>query len=643
MDILDNKEYFPGPGTSSSVIQLGDELSSSDYWQQQVTLALVARLAGGTSHFYAKAYAKALKAGNTSTSKKPVLTGLVIELSNGLTLVDATTELVLALLEKHKGSQDHMTTFESNRLRVGDDAHLVVLNDEELLKQQDIYHRRRRLPPLTQRWASLDMSLQGIFNLSPNLCNRYQFLTKLYLNNNHLSVIPKSIKNLRFLRVLDLSNNELALLPVEMNQLFNLRYLFLFDNKLSTIPREFGNLYELLFLGIEGNPFDTELSLVIAKHGTKGLIHSLRDLVPRFSEPPQLRQWVGLNEEGEPEEMPRVPDNTDKNVFTVLTYNTLCQHYATSKLYGYTPSWALDWEYRKKLLLKEVELFDGDIVCLQEVETQLFDDMWFGFMKEHGYRGIFHNKGRARLRGNDLKKVDGCALLYKLDKFSLLDKVFIEFSSVLLSNERYKKTEDVFNRFIYKDNIAVVTFLEHTETKKKVLVVNTHLHWDPAYNDVKTLQVAVMLEELQTLTKKYAKNGHKDISIVICGDFNSQTHSAVYQLLSSGKCVSHDDLKGVDYGKYTDEGFLHPFQFKSAYSTIGEMPFTNFTPTFTEVIDYIWYSTQTLEIKGMLGKIKDEYITNLIGFPDQVHPSDHIPLFSEFRFKDSKKNRSRKI
>lgn len=261
----------------------------------------------------------------------------------------------------------------------------------------------------------------------------------------------------------------------------------------------------------------------------------------------------------------------------------------------------------------------------------------------------------------DGKKVDGCAIFYKTSKFSLVDKVTIDYSSVLLNNERFKKTEDVFSRFTNKDNVAVICYLEHQDTKNRVIVVNTHLHWDPAFNDVKTLQVAVLLEELQNLCKKYSRNSggnlrdFLNVPIIICGDFNSQIHSAVYRLLSNGTCSDHPDFRGVDYGKYTAEGFTQPFQFKSAYSEIGELPFTNFTPSFTEVIDYIWYNTLGLEVKGMLGKIKDDYLTDLVGFPDQNHPSDHIALITELKFKnDSKssnnnsgnsnnKNRSRKI
>lgn len=603
----------------------------TDHWQHQLALAQASRQAQALGpHNYAKAYAKTLK------SKKDGLP----------TLVDLTTEL---LQQQHDNMVASHGTSTSNRGlgRSGEDKLSAQLDDEKLLKEQEGYYRMKHLEmeARDQHWLSVDMLCQGVVNLLMRMFTGYEFLTKVFLAGNNLTQIPKEILRLRFLRVLDLSGNRLTLLPVEMDQLFNLKYLYLFDNRIQDLPYEFGNLSELVFLGIEGNPFNKEHAKIIAEKGSNAFIHYLRDNRPirEIEDLHSLREWYTVDGDGEFQKGTK-PEHA-KGLFTVLSYNILCHHYATSKLYGYTPSWALKWEYRFKRIMKEVVSLDCDLVCLQEVESQAYEDTWVDLMLKHGYKGVFYNKGRARRSGFDSKKVDGCAFFYKTLKFRLVDKVFVEYSLVFLANERFQKTDDVFNRFTNKDHIAVISYLEHLETKKRLILVNTHLHWDPAFNDVKTLQVAVLLEELQTLCKKYARSGLKDllaIPIIICGDFNSQIHSAVYKLLENGLCVDHPDFKGVNYGKYTEEGFSHQFQFKSAYSHIGELGFTNFTPTFTEVIDYIWYNTQSIEVRGMLGGILEDYTKNLVGFPDENHPSDHIALMCEMRFKNVEEKRSRK-
>lgn len=52
-------------------------------------------------------------------------------------------------------------------------------------------------------------------------------------------------------------------------------------------------------------------------------------------------------------------------VFTVMCYNVLCDKYATRQLYAYCPSWALNWEYRKKGIMEEITSCDADIISLQ--------------------------------------------------------------------------------------------------------------------------------------------------------------------------------------------------------------------------------------------------------------------------------------
>jgi hypothetical protein len=51
--------------------------------------------------------------------------------------------------------------------------------------------------------------------------------------------------------------------------------------------------------------------------------------------------------------------------FTGMCYNVLCDKYATTNLYSYCPSWALNWEYRKTAIMKELRQYDTDIITLQ--------------------------------------------------------------------------------------------------------------------------------------------------------------------------------------------------------------------------------------------------------------------------------------
>jgi CCR4-NOT transcription complex subunit 6 len=182
-----------------------------------------------------------------------------------------------------------------------------------------------------------------------------EYLTTLYINHNQLTSIPPEISRLRHLVLLDISSNQLISLPPELGMLSSLRELHAFDNRLETIPPEFGTLHQLEMLGVEGNPLQPSLRAILQKDGTPALIAYLRDSCPVPAPPPE-RQWRVL-----------LPDDPEPGTetFSVLCYNILCEKYATSTMYGYTPSWALNWAYRKELILAEIQNYGADFICLQ--------------------------------------------------------------------------------------------------------------------------------------------------------------------------------------------------------------------------------------------------------------------------------------
>lgn len=204
-------------------------------------------------------------------------------------------------------------------------------------------------------WTALDMGGVGFKSLSPAVF-AYTFLTSLYLGHNHLTVIPPGIANLRALVRLDVSSNKISAVPPELGTLTNLKDLLLFDNQIISLPHELGTLSGLEMLGLEGNPLQESLRSILEKEGTTKLIHYLRDNCPIPMAPPE-REWIQLVAE-EPESQP-------EDAFTVLCYNVLSEKAATETAYGYTPSWALSWDYRKEQVLNHICLHMPDVVALQ--------------------------------------------------------------------------------------------------------------------------------------------------------------------------------------------------------------------------------------------------------------------------------------
>jgi CCR4-NOT transcription complex subunit 6 len=143
-------------------------------------------------------------------------------------------------------------------------------------------------------------------------------------------------------------------------------------------------------------------------------------------------------------------------------------------------------------------------------------------------------------------------------------------------------------------------------------------------------------------SQEYRNN--TDIPLLVCGDYNSTRDSSVYELLSRGRVApNHSDFNKYQYGIFTRDGVEHPFSMRSAYVHLDETPdelrFTNYVPGFAEVIDYIWYSTNTMEVVELLGPPDQHHLKRVPGFPNYHFPADHIQIMAELVIKARKDNK----
>jgi CCR4-NOT transcription complex subunit 6 len=210
----------------------------------------------------------------------------------------------------------------------------------------------------------------------------------------------------------------------------------------------------------------------------------------------------------------------------------------------------------------------------------------------------------------------------------------LEYNQKVLQRADFKQCDDIYNRVMTKDNIAVMTILENKETLGRILVVNSHIYWDPLFADVKLVQAGMMMEEVERFAAKHLSPPATSpegptyanvnlLPIIICGDFNSLPSSGVYEFLSKSSIQhDHSDFGNHSYGTYTSEGLKHRLALKSAYSQIDELDITNYTPGFKGTLDYIWHSNNTLDIISLLGGIDQDYLDKVVGFPNPHFPSE---------------------
>jgi hypothetical protein len=201
------------------------------------------------------------------------------------------------------------------------------------------------------------------------------------------------------------------------------------------------------------------------------------------------------------------------------------------------------------------------------------------------------------------------------------------------------------------------------------------LFWDPGHADVKLWQTYTLLRQLEKLAAARSAP-----PLLLCGDFNSEPHVAVARLLGGNVAAGRPrvslaandvppDPAGIlvsllrgrrgaggagSGGSGTGGGggggassavsagagpgatvpLSHSLMLASAYAAVQgvEPPFTNLTGGWTGVLDYIWFSAESLLPVAVLAVPTASELTAASGtpLPNPQWPSDHLCLCADF-------------
>jgi CCR4-NOT transcription complex subunit 6 len=230
----------------------------------------------------------------------------------------------------------------------------------------------------------------------------------------------------------------------------------------------------------------------------------------------------------------------------------------------------------------------------------------------------------------DWDQVDGCVIFYKNKLFEFVEEHHIEFQAMAMARHKeFEADQEALMRIMTKDNIALAVVLR-ISGQKPIVVVNTHIYWDPQYSDVKLIQVQFMMERIAAIAGPGAP--WEGAPVIICGDFNSVPGSGPYELITSGAApAAHVDLQeGFQYGSYSKAGFSHPFSLESVYHFMGEPPFTNYTLDYVGVLDYIFITNKSLRATQVLQPL-DAATVKSTRLPNPYYSSDHVSLMAELQ------------
>ena len=190
-------------------------------------------------------------------------------------------------------------------------------------------------------------------------------------------------------------------------------------------------------------------------------------------------------------------DITADDTFRVVSYNLLADLYADSDfsrtvLFAQCPPFALDINYRKQLIIKELLGYNADIICLQEVDNKIFDFDLLPVLSEHNeLDGIFKRKGG--------QVSEGLACFWRTTKFKQIEwKQFI-LSDTLQSDKRFenmlkvvksqeKLSESMLNR---TTAINLVALESCVKPNTGLIVATTHLYFRPDADHIRLMQISL--------------------------------------------------------------------------------------------------------------------------------------------------------
>lgn len=131
--------------------------------------------------------------------------------------------------------------------------------------------------------------------------------------------------------------------------------------------------------------------------------------------------------------------------------------------------------------------YNADVICLQEVDTKVFDSDLQPIFSSLGYVGVFNKKGG--------QVSEGVACFVNALKFKIVETAGYLVAEELRSNPLLsdywnvvKKKENLMKRVLDRTTSCQLVVLESLANGKRIVVANTHLYYHPDADHIRLLQ-----------------------------------------------------------------------------------------------------------------------------------------------------------
>lgn len=314
-----------------------------------------------------------------------------------------------------------------------------------------------------------------------------------------------------------------------------------------------------------------------------------------------------------------------KSSLRIMTYNILADCYMKSSIkpftnfHPYCPKQFQLMDYREPRIVSEIHAHSPSILCLQEVEGKSFTNRLVPMLPDYeGHITVIIGRNKA-----------GCALFYKKEEFNELDYQSCPLPDMYGSDSPLENVKSLGNKMteMFPDTmkdirirpvVTQIIVLEEKSTGKIVIVGNTHLYWNPTYHIISLLHAHAMCCKIDSIRSGLGRA----CSVLVCGDLNSQVTSHVYSYLTTGRV---ENKVGSPLEEYLSQNVVNPLSLTLAR---GNPHFTNYTPDFKDVIDYVLCDSEST-VAQVTPSSDLEDLEKSPGCPSAIFPSDHLPVISD--------------
>lgn len=290
----------------------------------------------------------------------------------------------------------------------------------------------------------------------------------------------------------------------------------------------------------------------------------------------------------------------------LASWNLLAPEYVKASKYPWCRLEHLDWGFRKSLIVPQLLKMDADIICLQEVQVDLWPDLLESL--QPAYDGILQNMTNHNVAS---------ALLVR--RASPLEIIRAESRSRVL--------------------LTVLQDTSRREGNSKLYLGNVHL--EAGETHANSLQ---RYYQLKSLFKRLAnhcqldKNTLDAASIILAGDFNMLRTSPLHTFLNHGLLQNpkHAKNKPPDTTVQLHDAFLgdstnaesRPSKIQYQRTEEEESDeYRSLAMTYRTgyVLDYVWTSRH-VDIDQTLLFHPSACTKEAQRWPSSEHPSDHLPI-----------------